>query len=59
MGATITTAAAGPALRPRSPAATAAPGPASPSGEAALDFRGSFFHEEAFDKMEGELWVSR
>ena len=47
-----------PGPRPQRAAATAAPGPARPPGVAAGDFRGSFFHQEAFDKMEGELWVS-
>lgn len=57
--ATITAAAAGQARCLRSGAAIAVPGLAPPSGEATVDFRGTFFHQEAFDKMEGELWVSR
>lgn len=40
---------------PHPPRAAAAPGTALGPGVAALDFTGTFFHSEAFDKMEGEL----
>lgn len=47
-----------PRLSPTGPHATAAPSIALGSGVVAVDFTGTFFHPEAFDKMEGELRVS-
>lgn len=49
---------AGPHVPPPFPRAAAAPGTALGPGVAAADFTDTFFHPEALDKMEGELWVS-